>query len=475
MTARTTLGVYGPKRGRIRVLIESGAELVRVLWREHGRRRVKSWPNTPAGRVEAKAWAEGFSESCIRTAPDRVACTAELWERFAAAEFPHLRPRTQQLYAQRWRRWQVFIGHTFPASEATLENLDQYRAALTKVGMAPNQIGEHLKQMKLVYAWAERRELVARNRIALYRFKLAKEERRNEPAEYRLEDFERLIAQLSPQSSRSWRPWALLMVLGHQGIRVRAALHLRWEDIDFAEGRITWRAAFDKLGREWSQPLRVGTYSALLTAKWWRERTAREGTPPPAEPSWVFFSTDARSSTRADGREMPGVYRIQAFWSALQQAERAAGVPHMALRAAHGFRRMVAGEVLAQTGDPKLAMDFIGDTDLRVMQRYLKRRDDRLTAVALQLDTPKGATEVPREPALGKVAREKRAAVRAKQSHRSDLNRRPLDYESRALPLSYGGAVIQQRLTALVERSTLWCQWWCQNHTARAPPTAPLT
>src|SRR3989475_10656405 len=27
------------------------------------------------------------------------------------------------------------------------------------------------------------------------------------------------------------------------------------------------------------------------------------------------------------------------------------------------------------------------------------------------------------------------------QSHRSDLNRRPLDYESRALPLSYGGAV----------------------------------
>src|SRR6267378_2517568 len=25
------------------------------------------------------------------------------------------------------------------------------------------------------------------------------------------------------------------------------------------------------------------------------------------------------------------------------------------------------------------------------------------------------------------------------QSHRSELNRRPLDYESRALPLSYGG------------------------------------
>ena len=118
---------------------------------------------------------------------------------------------------------------------------------------------------------------------------------------------------------------------------------------------------------------------------------------------------------------------------------------------------------------------FIGDTDLRVMQRYLKLRDDRLVALAAQLDTPKGAPEVPREPALGKVARQKRAAARERQSHRSDLNRRPLDYESRALPLSYGGAVISQRLTALVERSTPWCQWWCQNPPREAPPTAPLT
>ena len=100
MTPRPTLALYGPKRGRVRVLIESGAELVRVLWREHGRRRVKSWPNTPAGRVEAKAWAQGFTESRTRPAPDRVATTIELWERFAEAEFPHLRPRSQQLYAE---------------------------------------------------------------------------------------------------------------------------------------------------------------------------------------------------------------------------------------------------------------------------------------------------------------------------------------------------------------------------------------
>ena len=38
---------------------------------------------------------------------------------------------------------------------------------------------------------------------------------------------------------------------------------------------------------------------------------------------------------------------------------------------------------------------------------------------------------------LGKVALFQLSYTR--ESHRSDLNRRPLDYESSALPLSYGG------------------------------------
>src|SRR5207247_4263861 len=37
---------------------------------------------------------------------------------------------------------------------------------------------------------------------------------------------------------------------------------------------------------------------------------------------------------------------------------------------------------------------------------------------------------------------------RGKKSHRSDLNRRPLDYESRALPLSYGGDRKSTRLNS---------------------------
>ena len=46
------------------------------------------------------------------------------------------------------------------------------------------------------------------------------------------------------------------------------------------------------------------------------------------------------------------------------------------------MRRMVAGEVNAKTGNPVLAMHYIGDTDMKTMKRYLKRRDDRLREVA---------------------------------------------------------------------------------------------
>jgi hypothetical protein len=44
----------------------------------------------------------------------------------------------------------------------------------------------------------------------------------------------------------------------------------------------------------------------------------------------------------------------------------------------HGFRRGVAGDLLEVTGDFKLALDFIGDVDLRQARRYLKARYSRL-------------------------------------------------------------------------------------------------
>jgi hypothetical protein len=37
----------------------------------------------------------------------------------------------------------------------------------------------------------------------------------------------------------------------------------------------------------------------------------------------------------------------------------------------HGFRRAVAGDVARSTGNLKLAMEYIGDTDIRRAREYI--------------------------------------------------------------------------------------------------------
>jgi integrase len=164
------------------------------------------------------------------------------------------------------------------------------------------------------------------------------------------------------------------MILGHHGVRESAALHLQWADIDIEADDVIWRAEHDKLGREWRQALTWELLSVLEWAQWWRTKLGYTG-------PWIFFSRDRRSGARKDGPAKPGVYRAQSFWSALTKAERRVGIEHRPYRAAHGLRRMVAGQVLQDTGDPVLAMHYIGDTDMKTMRRYLKRRDDRLRQV----------------------------------------------------------------------------------------------
>jgi len=99
------------------------------------------------------------------------------------------------------------------------------------------------------------------------------------------------------------------------------------------------------------------------------------------------------------GDDPRAVYHHASPWLALTKAEKVSGVGHKPRRATHGLRRGVAGDVLAQTGDPKLALDFIGD-DLRQAERYLKVRFERLDRAAAAID---GLTHQPsrnRHPSL---------------------------------------------------------------------------
>jgi integrase len=372
--ARKTLATYGSRGFKVRVLVHN-PETVRVQWNEgprgHKKLKTRDWPNNPAARTMAKEWAKGFAEARILPVAAAQLTLRMLWERYAEAQFPQLRQRSQEIYTEYWTLWERIWGRDFLAEDATLEMVDQYRTALRKRGLQASTIGETIRTVKRVYKWGMGRELLTRNRIAAYEYRVHKDERRESPAEYSAVEFAQILAALNPDSPEQWRAHVAIAICGFQGVRQNAALHLKWADVDELEGRITWRSEWDKRGKEWVQPLRSPTRAALAIA---RAHHVRMG----ITSDWVLPTASSKSKLE--------VYSAQSLWSALRRAEGRSGVATVDRRAAHGLRRLLAGEVNALTGDVTTAMHAIGDTDLRVMTRYLKKRDDRVESAFDGLD-----------------------------------------------------------------------------------------
>lgn len=371
---RKTLWKLGAKRAQVRGFTENG--LVRVQWRVRGLVRSKSWPDSQANRRLARAFAEGVVLE--RNAPKEVAplTLRGMWEKYVAAEFPHLRPRTKEIYTEYWRRWENMWGAHFPAEDTTLDMVFEMRNAMAKLKLSVTTTRETIKTVQRVYSWAERNEHIVRNKPRLYRFRVAKEERPEGRAEFRAHEFKALLDALDPANGLEWRPYVALAICGFQGVRQNAALHLQWADVDFGTATITWRSEWDKMGREWTQPLREGTRKALLVAM---EHADEDG-----DRIWVLparqYSTGKQTKTET--------YTAQSLWAALKSAEKRAGIGHVTGRGAHGLRRLLAGDVQALTGDPLLAMHAIGDTDVRQAERYITKRDERITDVFTRLDNP---------------------------------------------------------------------------------------
>ena len=385
--SRRELARHGRRGAWVKVFLERGHLLVRVQWREPGKLiDTQSWPNTAENRATALAYAEGVAER-IRdakpTRPTRLSYEA-LWALYVDANFPHLRPRTQTLYKEYFRQWALMWGWEFVAGDTTPEMADQFRKQMTRLEYAVNTMRGVLRVVRLVLNWAEERELIERNRLRAYRFKVAKEDRPIAPAEYRSDDHRKILAQLDPSKATQWRAFVALALCGLQGARQWAVLHLRVDDVTLGRhldtpdgltwipGRVHWRAEWDKVGRDRQQPLRVAAQAAIEIALEWRERTAYTG-------PWLLPSGSTKNKNE--------VYSQQSLWAALTGAESRAGIAHERRRAAHGLRRMLAGDVAAVTGDFMLGLQAIGDTDPRMATRYIQAREDRVSAAFEQLDS----------------------------------------------------------------------------------------
>lgn len=382
---RVAIATYGTPRQRdyVRVFVDAVGEgtIVRAQFRHPRTGKLKTepfGPDTKAARAAARKFGEGMAVTLRRGVdglPSRLT-VADVGKRYLAATLPNVRQNTRENYTAQWRAFVDFVGPATKAEAIGLTHLDDVRVHYRAQGLEHSTVREIIATAKRVWKWAEGRELIARNRLYAYRYTVPKDERKESPDEYSVEEFTRILAAFHPAWRSHWRAWVALTICGAQGARQHAVLHLRWADIDPDAGVVIWRAAWDKNGEEWTQPLRTATRAALDLAAAQAERAGLDS-------EWVLPA--ARTDNRAE------TYSPQSLWSALRAAEDRAGVAHQARRAGHGARRMVAGEVLELTGDPMLALQAIGDRDLKMATRYLKKRDRRIRDAFTRLDVPTAA------------------------------------------------------------------------------------
>jgi integrase len=197
-----------------------------------------------------------------------------------------------------------------------------------------------------------------------------------------------------PKRGDQWRAWVALMLLGHHGMRINAVRNLRWQDVDYDAGVIRWPSKYQKQGVDVVQPITWATHSALLVARHWalvelRPRAAAQvrgadgkfshdatQDPPPIETPFVLFAQ----------RRPTSAYSYSSFHYSLQRAEEKAKIAHKPYRGAHGFRKMVVGNVIEATGDRMLGLEYVGDQDPRMLKHYDKRTDERIARASAALE-----------------------------------------------------------------------------------------
>lgn len=387
MTPRKRLGTTGDRGQLVRLYQETRAGVRRyvVQWGAKGARKQESFAGTKEGKAEAEAFFKAFGKELEAT--ERAPLTnRELWVAYLTAEADTLRARSRQLYSESWRTWEQFAGANNVAEETTVQQIGDFRKVLDSRGLATATTYNVIRNVRIVFNWGERMELLARNRWHLFLFKVAKEKRTKPRAEYRAEEFLAIWRALDPSRRGQWRAWVAIGLLGIYGNRQNEILNLRWSWIE--DGVVRIPAEYVKTGEPATLRLFPLTQSILSRAREWAALLSYQG-------DYVLFSG------RRHNREPH--YTIQSLTTALHSAEERAGVESIRWRAGHGFRRGLVGDLVDETGDVTLALQAIGDRDLSMANRYRVKRHDRVDAALerrAQRFLPEGATEVQHEPVL---------------------------------------------------------------------------
>jgi integrase len=372
-----TVGEHGSTVNGFAQRLRSGHDKVTIEWRENGRLRTQSWEYSAPNKKIAKATALGIHERLATTdesaAPDLS--LREIFDRYVLAKAPKWRPATKVTTINRWRVFETRLGAGTRARLITPDVLDELRAKLTKEGHAPNQVAHVLSLAKAVWSLGHSRGWLERNPLLKYDVSLGKDESVANVPEFTPAEYGKMWAQSKQERrmARRWRVRVAIAVAGNQGPRQRALLAMKWIDVDLVARTVHWPKDTDKRGYDRVQPLTAESVAMLRVARIWRARIGYEG-------PFVFPAANARRTGKT--------WTYQAAVEQLHALCRRAGVVVIWGRGFHAFRRLAAGNILALTGDIKMAGDWIGDKDVRTLAKsYLKERPDALRSVARRYRT----------------------------------------------------------------------------------------
>ena len=409
---RRTIWQQGSGTDRVRALVDSRRDRCEVKYRDGNLvTRVRTFANTKEGRAEAEAWAVSYFNTrkaerarkasiAAGTTPDKEPTTiAELWREYSESPaFTGLRPSTRENYTARFRLWMADMTAGAIVNETTMLDIDRFQVNATKAGLVLNTVRQVLNVVRIVYNWGQSRRLISTNDMALHRWKQPKDLPQGvvagyEPGEFSPVEMDLMISKLSPQRADQWRGWVALMLARHHGQRANALRHIRVEDFRFTDNVLHWDKKWQKQGRDVHQPITWAAYSAYLTAMYWRDREAHAqaerlagarirgpkgqfqhdpNVPRPTltteDSPWLIFAQRDKSK--------PVSY--SSLHHHLMVAEGRAGMKHEKYKALHGMRRGRVGEVIDKSGDRLLGLEAVGDTDIKMLKSYDKRRQDRI-------------------------------------------------------------------------------------------------
>jgi len=307
---------------RVRVYLHHGGRLF-LEWRREGRKLRRSLGHSDWG--QAKREADELAAQLRRPDQREPVSLATLFENYLREVTPTKGRRKQQHDRRTVALMLRAFGGARLAADLTHRDAARYAEHRRRLGdlrprsgdappppVGARMIAYDLHFLRAVLHWGVGAGWLDRNPLAGYR--ITEEANPKRPV-FTEAQFQKLlgVADTFPPAFR------LLLELPHEtGHRIGALLALRWSDVDFAAGRVTWRAASDKIGWEHTTPLTTTARAALEAYR-------------------------ARCPGIGESLVFPGSRHLCRDW--MQRAQKRAGLVPEKGRGWHALRRHFASEL----------------------------------------------------------------------------------------------------------------------------------